>query len=262
MADEPEDDELLLDQAEPEGEDEEQEQTEAQAEPEGESEGFEVFFGDEPAPGSGDESGLAKHLREEIRKRDKELADLRKKVGSGKIEVGDKPTLAGCDFDEERYDAERDQWEERRRAAQAQESQTDQAERARKEEWQRAVQSYEAKKANLTFADMNEVETIVTGSLNEIQQAAIIMSADNPALVFTGLAKHPAKLAELSQITNPLKLAAAVARLEGGLKVMPRRKVAEPEEVLSGVPPASLKEPTSSSRSWRRKRTRPAIEPS
>jgi hypothetical protein len=79
------------------------------------------------------------------------------------------------------------------------------------------------------------VIAISAGGLNDVQQAVIVKAADNPALVLYSLGKHPAKLAELSQITDPLKMAAAVARLEGGLKVMPKRKPPEPEEIASGT---------------------------
>ena len=102
-----EDDELLLDQQAP-AEGEQQEDGEQGSDKSGdldESE-LEVTFDGEAAPASGEgENGLVKHLREQIRERDKRLAEL-SKAQPQKIEVGEKPTLAGCDYDEERFDRE------------------------------------------------------------------------------------------------------------------------------------------------------------
>lgn len=234
MADEPKDDELLLTEEAPKGEIEEEEH---QADPPGDlgEEELEITFGDGAAPAPGDETGLVRHLRDELRERNRELADLRKQAKPQKIEVGPKPTLAGCDYDEERFEAERDAWDERRKAAEATESAADQQASKAREQWERELQSHSSKRAALRFADVDDVEAVATAALNEVQQAVIVKVAENSAQLLYALGKHPAKLAELSQITDPLKMAAAVARLEGGLKVMPRKRAPEPEEIASGT---------------------------
>lgn len=209
---------------------------ETETDPNGEvNDELDVVFGDEAAPASGEQdSGLVKHLREQIRERDRQLAEARKAQPEQRIEVGPKPTLSGCEYDEERYEAELDAWKGRKAQAEQAESEAERTQREAHEQWQKEIQSYEAKKAGLKFADAEEAISITTAALDMVQQAVIVKVADNPALLKYSLGKHPAKLAELSQIKDPLKLAAAVAKLEGGLKVMPRRKAPEPEEIARG----------------------------
>lgn len=234
MADAPENDELLLDTPAPEeGEEQEQEQGSEQPGEVGEDE-LEVTFGDGPAPGPGDDSGLVKHLREQIRERDKRLAEL-SKGGPQRIEVGEEPTLEGCDYDESTFKDEWRKWNARRADAEKQQAQAGQAEVQAREQWQRDLQAHEAKRAALKFPDVEEAEAVATSALNEVQQAVIVKVADNSAQLLYALGRHPAKLAELSQITDPLKMAAAVARLETGLKVMPKRRAPDPEEIASGT---------------------------
>jgi hypothetical protein len=48
------------------------------------------------------------------------------------------------------------------------------------------------------------------------------------------LSKHPDKLAELAAIQDPLKLAAKVAKLEGQLRVVKKRRAPDPEQVERG----------------------------
>lgn len=225
-----ESDELLLE--EPEGEEEER-GSEVQTQ-EGEEEELEVTFGDGAAPARGEDSDLVRHLRNELREKAKRLAELEKGRQPQAIEVGPKPTLADCEYDEEAYEQKLDAWKDRKAQAERAETEAEKANREVREAWQRELQSHEAKRAALQFPDVQEAEETATAALSDVQQAVIVKVADNSALLLYSLGKHPAKLAELSQITDPLKMAAAVARLEGGLKVMPKRRAAEPEEIVTG----------------------------
>lgn len=64
------------------------------------------------------------------------------------------------------------------------------------------------------------------------QQGIIVSGADNPALVTYALGKDSAKLAELKAITDPVKFAFAVSKLETQLKVTPRKPASAPEAVV------------------------------
>lgn len=198
------------------------------AEPEGE----EVLFGDEAPAAAGPETNLVKHLREEVRKRDKIIAE---REPPPTIEIGEKPTLVSYEYDEEKYEAALDAWKERTAAAAAQKAKAGETNAQVQQEWDRDHQSYQAKRAALKFADRDEVEGAALAVLDPSQQTTVVMVADNPALLLYALGKHPAKLAELAAITNPLKLAKAVALLEGKMTVAPRRKTPEPEEIATGT---------------------------
>lgn len=234
MADTPNDDELLLDDPVEPGENDEAAATETSGEEDGEEEV--VTFGDEAAPASGEgESSTIKLMREKLRAAQREAAELRKaQPGPQKIEVGPKPTLADCDYDEDAYEQQIDAWKGREAEAKRVESEADTAAREANEAWQNELKRYQDGKAVLTFADAQEAEDTVTAALNQVQQAVIVKVSDNPALVLYSLGKHPEKLTELSKITDPLKLAAAVAKLEGTMKVTKRRKAPEPEEIVRG----------------------------
>jgi hypothetical protein len=228
MAVEAEEDELELGE-EQELDDDNQDETETEKpESEEEDEGDEetvVSFGDEAAPASGDgETPLIKHLRTELRETKREIAELRKGSQPQAIEVGPKPTLADCDYDEDAFEAKLDQWKDRAAKAKEAETEADRTSRELNEEYQRSLRSYHDGKAKLGFADVDEAEETVTALLSKDQQNVILLTADNPSMVIYALAKHPAKLEQIAQTKNPLKLAAAVAKLEGTLKVTTRKK--------------------------------------
>lgn len=239
MADEAEDDALILEDVVKDEDlgDETQGAATETDEPgeEGEEEAV-VTFGDEAAPASEmRDTELVKHLRAEIRERDKALAEARKAAPQAQvIEVGEKPTLESCDYDEAVFDREYEAWQGRKAEAKRAETEAGKAQREAQEAWQNELAGYQAKKSALTFPDVQEVEDAATAVLDQVQQAVIVKAADNPALVLYSLGKHPAKLAEISKIKDPIKMAAAVVKLEGVLKVTTKRKAPEPEEIARG----------------------------
>lgn len=232
--------ELAEDQEAPEVEgQDQQEQPELTSEEALEEEEEVVSFEGEAAPASGEpEVGLVKHLRDELRRVQKERDDLRKSAPqSAPIEVGEKPTLAGCDYDEEAYETALDQWKGRKAAAEKQVEEAQKAQKQAADAWAEELQGHHQKKAALKFKDVQEAEDVALAALSELQQAVIVKAANDSAMVIYALGKHPAKLAELSKITDPLKLAAHVARLEGKLTVTKRGGPPEPERIARGGAP-------------------------
>ncbi len=213
----------------------ETEEGEVQAEPEFD----EINFEGEAAPASGErDTGLVKHLRDEIRKRDALLAE---RPAPQQVQLGPKPTLASCEFDEERYEDELDSWKDQKATSERQAT-ADQTQRQQvRQEFEQAEQSYRDKRSALRFSDVEEAEAVTDASMNQIQLATIVSVAKNAAAVKYALGKHPAKLAELSKLQNPLKLAYAVAEFERSFSVMPRRQVTEPEEIATGSASMSIK---------------------
>jgi hypothetical protein len=229
MADEPktpetpEDDELLLDKpldpdAPPADDDDA---------PAGDDEETILTFGDDSEPRE-DDTNLVKHLRAQIRERDKRLAETAR-ARPEPVEVGPKPKLADFDYDEDKYETALDEWKERGAQAKAQQGQSQQAETAAREEWEAELNRYNEAKGKLGFADVDDAEETIKASLNTVQQAVLVKAADDPAKVMYALAKHPDRLAAIAAIHDPLKLAAALAKLEGTLKMVKRRKPPEPD---------------------------------
>lgn len=222
-----------------------EEEQEGQAETEGgeapEDEDEFVSFEGEAAPASGEaETGLVKHLRAQLREKAKEVETLRKSAPVPQpVEVGEKPTLAGCDYDEEAYEANLDQWKARKAQAEEQARNAEQAQKQAAEAWSAELQGHHEKKAALKFKDVQEAEEVALASLSQVQQAVIVKAASNSAMVVYALGKHPAKLAEISKITDPIKLAVAVSKLEGKLSVTKRGGPPEPERIARGGAPVA-----------------------
>lgn len=232
MADEP-DEEIVLEAPETEGA--EDEAPEDQEEPEGEE--FSIEIDGEEAE---EEPPLVKTLRQQIRDRDRELADHRK-AAAPPIVVGDKPTLESCDWDEEKLETDLLAWHDRKRAAENQEADTAKAAEVRNQEFQRKALNYKAKLEALPLpAEQKEAaEKTVISALPELYQSAIVTYADDPAKVVVALARHPKKLEALAQETDPIKFILAMTALERNLKVVNRTRppAAESDTVLRGSAP-------------------------
>src|SRR4051812_10975907 len=72
-----------------------------------------------------DETPLVKQLRQEIRARDRQLAEAKPGALETPIVVGEKPTLESCEYDEDKYDSEFTAWTERKAAAAEQASKSE-----------------------------------------------------------------------------------------------------------------------------------------
>ena len=68
-----------------------------------------------------------------------------------------------------------------------------------------------------------------------MQQGMIVQGAENPALLVYALGKNPKKAKELASITDPVKFAFAVAKLETNLKVTKRKASSRPESKINGT---------------------------
>jgi hypothetical protein len=233
MEAEPGEDEPGEDEGEGEGEGEGEEP------PADEGEGETVIgFGDED---DGDDSGEADNtVIRRIRDRNKDLArenaELRRAAAQAapKIELGPKPTLAQFDYDEDEYETALDAWKDRKARVETSEAeQTAQAEQANRE-WQGDLASFQAKRAALALDDFDEAIEPVKAVLSLAQQAVIVKAAQDSAAFSYALGRSDVRLAELAKIQDPIKFAAAVARMEGGIKVTKRRKAAQPDRPAKG----------------------------
>lgn len=203
-------------------------------EEEGDDEQERVTFADEEGDEPVEENSVIRQMRAELKEERRRRLEAEQKSAPAKIEIGDKPTMEGCGFDEDVFETELDAWKERKAAAERQE--TSQAEENRKinEVWQADVAAFEQGKATLTFEDRDEAIETATASLDLVQQAVIVKAANDPALFLYALSKSPAKLAELGKIKDPVKMAAAVARMEGAVKVVKGRKAPDPDRPERG----------------------------
>lgn len=205
----------------------------------------EILFGDEAAPASEgtSEPDLLRTLRAANRQQAKELAALRANVQQPKpvvIEVGAKPTLESCEFDDDKFVAETEAWIERKRQAAEAEARAAKGAQARQDEFNKELTRFQTAKAALGVRDFEDAKDAVVSVLTQDQISGIVVAAEDAAKVIYALGKHPGKLEALKAITNPVKFIAAVAKLEGTLKVTKTsRKAPELDTPVRGSAPLS-----------------------
>jgi len=211
--------------------------------------GVVVTIGDEqPAPEDTEQSAptWVKDLRKANRQKDRELrekdAEIARLRGAGQqqqaVVLGTKPTLESCDFDGEKFETELTAWHDRKRTVEQQAQQAQEAEAKARSEWQKRLDAFAAGKTALKVRDYDDAEASVQEHFNTVQQGVILDGAENAALLVYALGKNPGKAKELAAITNPVRFAFAVAKLEAQLKVTERRAAPVPERVLRGNAPA------------------------
>jgi hypothetical protein len=192
-----------------------------------------AFEGEEPE--AEPENSTVRQMRQALREKDKRIKELEQSSAPKPVEVGPKPGLWDDDIagDEEVYDKRLLDWQRTKDAAAKQtEAQQEQSRRAN-EAWQQDLSTFEQKKAALVLEDRDDMIDTATSALDMVQQAVVVKAAADPALFLYALGKSEAKRAELAKIQDPIKLAAAVARMEGAVKVM-TRKAPAPDRPLNG----------------------------
>jgi len=208
--------------------------------PDDSDEGEEVvhFADDEPDKAPAD-TDLVKHLRQQIRDRDKRLSEVQRAAPAEEpIVVGDRPKMADFDYDEERFDEAIDAWDERRHAAEKQEAARTTQKQRQEEEWNKVVRSYAEKKSALRYPDVQDAEETVFAALSPTAQSLIAKHADNPALFIYAAGKSATKLAELARIDSegdPFALLKAVTKMEATLQTTRKApRAADPDTPVRG----------------------------
>ena len=224
------------------GIEEEGDQPEAEAESETDEDEEEtvVTIGDEDSPPQEDETApewvreLRKTNREQ-KKRIKELeAKTEERAGAAKVaELGPKPTLEGCDYDEEKFADAVTAWHEQKREIETAKADAEKAEKDAETAWQARLAEYNDRKKSLGVKDYDDAEDAARDLLSQTQQGILVQGMDDPAVVIYALGKNPQKLKEMAAIKDPVKFAVAAAKLETTLKISKRSKP-QPEGKVTG----------------------------
>ena len=200
-----------------------------------------VTIGEE-APPSDDENQQAPEWVRELRKNYRELQREKRQLeeqlkataaaDTKPAALLKKPSLEGCDYDAEKYEAELAAWYEHKRRFDEQEAKAQADAKSAEEAWQSKLTSYGKAKAELKVRDFDDAEHLAQETLSPTQQGIILQGSENPALVIYALGKNPKKAKELASITDHVKYAFAVAKLETQLKVT-QRKAPPPEKTIN-----------------------------
>jgi len=155
------------------------------------------------------------------------------------VPLSAKPKLEDFDYDSERYEKALEQWYDHKRQVSEAEAKARAAEEEQAKAWQAKLEAYGKAKADLKVKDYDDAEEVAQQVFSTVQQGVILQGADNPALVVYALGKNPKKAKELASLSDPVKFAFAVAKLEKELKVTPRKPAPAPERVINGDAPKS-----------------------
>lgn len=180
-----------------------------------------------------------KDLRKSHRELKREKRDLEERLKSftetekKTVTLGEKPTLAGCDFDAEEYEKKLASWYETKEQVDKQAQEAEAEKTNQQKAWQGKLDSYESKKANVKVKDFADAEEVARDVLSVVQQGIILQGATDPALLVYAIGKNPTKAKELAAITDPVQFAFAAAAMEKDLKVS-KRKPPAPEKTITG----------------------------
>jgi len=206
-----------------------------------------VSIGDPPETPEEDERkapewvrDLRRNNRELVRKQRELEAENARLRGMGAqqpaaVVVGEKPTLEGCDYDADKFAEQLEAWHARKLEADAQQKKREQAEEQQKAQWQTRIDAVSKAVASIKVSDYADAAEVFEDTFSIVQQGIVLggpEDAKTSAMLRYALGKNPGKAKELAAITDPVKFAFAVAKLETQLKVTPRKTAPLPESRL------------------------------
>lgn len=232
------------DEAPPEGSGEDTPKHEGEAATPQEGEGSDelvVMIGDTPP--EEEASPVIRGIRHELRERDNRIKELERKLEDARPkqtdEVGPEPTLKECDYDEAEFRARLVEWTERKRETDERAKAKAKADEEARAAWQAKANAYDGAKAALKVKDFADAEATVFATLSKTQQGILIHGAETPAVLVYALGTNAAKLKELAALADPVQFAFAAAKLEGQLKVTPKKAPPPPESRPKGGAPVT-----------------------
>jgi hypothetical protein len=218
-----------------------QQDGEAQDSEQTEEQEITVMIGDEAPEEEKPAPDWVRDLRKKNREDQKRIKELEAKLAiqqpQAQTTLGKKPELDEFDYDTSRYETALSDWFEKKRKYEAEQEQNQKAQAEQANAWQSKLENYAEAKTQLKVKDFEDAESTVSESFNVTQQGVVIQGADNPALLVYALGKNPKKLKELASITDPVKFAFAIAKLETQLKVSNKKPAPPPEKVVGGTAP-------------------------
>lgn len=184
-----------------------------------------------------------KDLRKENREKAKRIRELEQAVAARsapeEITPKAKPTLAGCDYDEEAFEQQLEEWHKQQSQIAEEKRKKEDAQRAEQEAWQATLNRHEAAKAALKVQGYEDAEDAVKTALSTTQLAILYAGCENTAQMSYALGTNPDELKKLAGITDLVKFSFALAKLETKLKVAHRKTPPPPETSVRGTSPSA-----------------------
>lgn len=182
-----------------------------------------------------------RELRKSNREKDKKIRELELKLDVqpgqpvGVVTLPPKPKLEDADYDPEVYEKKLADWFDKKRQHDDQTEANRRSQEEANQQWQDKLVSYSKAKTELKVSDYEDAESHVQDRFTIVQQSILIQGLDNPALVVYALGKNKKKAEELSKITDPVRFAVAVGKLETQLKITTRKSPPPPPKSVTGT---------------------------
>ena len=188
-------------------------------------------FNGQPAP------DWVKQMRKENRELKRQLKtapSTQQEQAKQEVTLGKKPTLDDHDYDADAYEQALDSWYDKKREYDHQEQSKKSEQESAEKQWETVISDFEQKKVGLKVSDFEEAEDTIKDSLSVVQQGILLQGAENSARVVYALGKNPKRLKEIASITDPVKFAFALAKLETQMKDNRRKAETSPEKGIRG----------------------------
>jgi len=208
-------------------------------EAEDDSEEVVVSIGEDPPPQEEDRAPQwVRELRKSNREKERKIRELEARLNAPVAEtkpatLGKKPSLEECDYDADEYEKKLADWYEDKRVFDTEQAKAESQRDAETKAWQAKLDSYAKAKASLKVRDYDDAEAFALDTFNVTQQGIVLQGSEQPALVIYALGKNQKRAKELSSITDPVKFAFAIAKLETQLKVSNRQATTSPERTIT-----------------------------
>ncbi len=186
-----------------------------------------------------EEPELVKKLRDQIRERDRKLAQFRRQPAVAdddpEPQVAERPrSVAEFDYDEDRFNAAVDDHIEAKEAHSAWKLRQTDRESARNAAQAEQTKRVEQQKNALGVADYDTRAASVKETLTDAQLAVLINGADNPAQLIYALGRSQTRLSMLAGEENLARFAVMLGKMEKEIKVT-KRTAANPETMVHGA---------------------------
>jgi hypothetical protein len=197
-----------------------------------ELDGETLTLGEEEEPE--EKSETFKQVRTAHREATKELRKLRKELDEVKNKGVEKEAAPVVTKKPEYFDYDSEEDYEKAMVSFIESEREKQTQiQSQQQEIQEVVKNYEDGKSSLrkkykSFRDFDEVEEVVVENLSPDKVEAILKGADDPSFLVYAVGKSPKLLKELSSISDPIRFAAKVGKIEDKMKSSMKKKAAAP----------------------------------
>lgn len=175
-------------------------------------------------------------LRRENRELKKRMKDYERSAPtSPELILGEKPTLASCDYDDEKFERNLIAWTEKKAKIESVQAEKRKAEEAAERAFQERVAKYDEQKRALPFDDYEEAEEAVQSALNHIQLGILVKNAPESAKLVYALGKNEKALQHLAGIKDADTYAFELGKIMERMKTTPTKKpIPAPEKTVRG----------------------------